>query len=98
MSPGQWRKSTSGMDNVPLLKAPARSEQKPVCPLHETGACPLSNPQPARLASQEMLSSVAGKIPDGEQVMADLKRHEALSAPPVVAGEKRVSAAARTGK
>lgn len=98
MSPGQWRKSTSGLDNVPMLKVSARSEPKPVCPLHETGACPLSHPQPARLAGQEMLTSVAGKIPDGEQVMADLKRHDALSAPAAVAGEKHVPPAARTSK
>jgi hypothetical protein len=81
-----------------MLKVSARSEPKPVCPLHETGACPLSHPQPARLAGQEMLTSVAGKIPDGEQVMADLQRHDALSAPAAVAGEKHVPPAARTSK
>jgi len=71
-SPGQWRKTALRIESAPERKL----ENNLVCPLQDSGACPLSNHR--QVAAPSVMDSFAGKINDGKKVMEDLKRRDLL--------------------
>lgn len=72
-SPGQWRKTALQTEKAPERKQP---EATLVCPLQDSGACPLSARH--ENVAPTVISSFAGKISNGNEVMEDLKRRDLL--------------------
>ena len=68
-SPGQWRKSA-----MPVASSPLRPTGKqPNCPLKEVGLCPQPHDKSAA-ATPAVMSAVASKIPDGANILQELKQ------------------------
>lgn len=89
-SPGQWRKTSmqvgqapaSKLDHKPTGKTAGKSTGKPapqpVCPLLETGACPLSERHNPAATAPGVMATFANKLPDGTEVIEDLKRRDLM--------------------
>jgi AraC-like DNA-binding protein len=71
-SPGQWRKSTVKTAGGSLRNV---NKQKS-CPLFNAGNCPISTE--ARVSTDMVASTMAGKITDGATILEDLKRRDLL--------------------
>lgn len=71
-SPGQWHK-TPGLAGAGPAK---KLEKKPICPLQTTGACPLGG----KLESSPptVMTTLAGKITNGANILEDLKRRDLM--------------------
>lgn len=70
-SPGQWRKST--IRDVSKLSA-RKLENKPTCPLHTTGLCPLGGN--LDFFPQEVVTAIASKLKSGANILEDPKRRD----------------------
>ena len=69
-SPGQWRKS-----NLQAGTAAARKpDNKPSCPLHVTGLCPLGGQQGGM--AKAVMTNFASKITAGTDVLENLRRRD----------------------
>jgi hypothetical protein len=69
-SPGRWRKST-----IRAVGASAhKPENKPSCPLHATGLCPLGGK--LEVFPPAIVTTIAGKLTDGVNILEDLKRRD----------------------
>lgn len=106
-SPGQWRKSALQFENAPARRPKGKPENKlekegkgephVVCPLHESGQCPLTSRPPDATPSVAM-ASFAGKITDGAKVMEELKRRDLMFGAPSASSPKRNESEPRTGE
>ena len=66
-SPGQWRKTALQTEVV----SPRKVETKVVCPLHDNGTCPMSNPMAA--AHSDVMTTLSGKVAGGSNILENLK-------------------------
>ena len=88
-SPGQWRKSSARAVSTPLSKL----DNKTVCPLHDSGLCPLNGQLGA--STPAVLKSCAEKVLNEEKNSKDFKHRDLIfgvhSVPKtsIAAGQKR---------
>jgi AraC-like DNA-binding protein len=91
-SPGQWRKSNIHSKGAATRKV----ENKPVCPLHATGSCPLGGK--LEVFHPAVMTTIAGKITDGANILEDMKRRDLMFGSQSFSNSNRNLPEARAGE
>jgi AraC-like DNA-binding protein len=94
-SPGQWHKSPARSGIVP---PPGKPEKKPICPLHTTGMCPLGGQLEGVPTPPTVMTTLAGKITNGANILEDLKRRDLMFGAQALAGDKPSLSGTRADK